>query len=201
MSTVTFHWRHDWITPRLLTAVGAVVLEWAMIDQQITDMCGRFWFNKYPGQRIPRAFDKRSTELLARAKELYAQEPDECRIFAWYIQRLKTLNGKRDDLCHGTPGRVAKDDGKFYDCLMVPFPSRATKYERMTVDDIERLLNDLKNLSRETGTVSWAFSEALDASSGNKSIWREPGGWTLVTMDNRSPRLPRENPPPATFQA
>lgn len=181
-------------------AVGRVILQWAWIDHDITRMCEFAWWNDFPDQKIPRAFNARVKGLKQVAKRIYKDEPDEYRVFCWFIQRLRNANDRRDDLAHGRPGIASIDGGEEFECLMVPFPSRETKYEPMRVDQIERLHRDLSTITIELRTVSWAFSQALQASSGNISTWQEPDGWTRLTMANRSPKLPREHPPPPTFQ-
>jgi hypothetical protein len=133
------------------------------------------------------------------AKSLYANEPEEHRLFRWYLHRLAMLDSKRDDIAHGIPGTITR--GRFvYEGLMVPFPSKPTRIPQMSVEDIEQLGRDLESMDDETDDVSEAVTQALQASSGNTEVWQEPHGWTRLTMDNRGPRLPRTNLPPPTWQ-
>lgn len=199
MTDVNFHWTHDAMTPRLLAAVGQVVVYWAMIDARITEMCGIFWHKEHPGQGIPRAFNAWTKQLKAYAAKLYADEPGEFRIFAWYIERLRAHNKKRNDLAHGTPGRVTRD-GKQFDGLMVPFPSRGTKFVSMTVNDIEQLGQELIQFNGETCFVSGALVMAHNVASPDIQVWQGPDASILVTKEHRSPKLPRWHPPPPTFQ-
>ena len=196
---IGFHWHSDWMTPRLLSAIGSAVIYWAMIDHRIIEVCEFAWRTSHPGERVPRSFDIRIAGLKEIAASIYKNEPDEYRIFSWYVQRLRTLNGRRDDLAHGLPGKVTKK-GRTYDGIKIPFPSRDTKYSELTVEDIEELAEDLKAMEGETYQVSMALLQALQASSGNISIWQDPDGWAPLTKDNRSPKLPRENLPPPTFR-
>ena len=199
MTGTTFHWQRKDITPRLLMAVGAVTLQWAMIDAEITKMVQLFWFRQNPNRPPPRSFDRRIKNLLVFAATLYTDEPDEHLVFKWYAQRLKTANGLRDDITHGIPGKITKSSHT-YDGLMVPKPSGSTKYVPMKVGDIESLAHELTELHRETIEVSGALWAAQAASSPDIKVWQDRGAWTRLTKDNRSPMLPRWNPPPPTFQ-
>jgi hypothetical protein len=96
------------MTPRLLSAIGSAVIYWAMIDHRIIEVCEFAWRTSHPGERVPRSFDIRIAGLKEIAASIYKNEPDEYRIFSWYVQRLRTLNGRRDDLAHGLPGKVTK---------------------------------------------------------------------------------------------
>lgn len=109
-------------------------------------------------ERVPRSFDIRIAGLKEIAASIYKNEPDEYRIFSWYVQRLRTLNGRRDDLAHGLPGKVTKK-GRTYDGIKIPFPSRDTKYSELTVEDIEELAEDLKAMEGELIKFRWRFSK------------------------------------------
>ena len=198
---VGFHWHHEWVTPRLRMAVGDVSLEWAGLDIEITRMCEGCWSRAYPDERgVPRPFDKRQKGLRAFGQFLYASEPDENLIWAWFLERVKNANFKRDDIAHGIPGKVTNEKGEQYDGLMVPYPSRAPKFIKMSLSDIEALVESLKELRREMTQVSFAFHQALAASSPNTRTWLDPNMSIPLTMDNRSPKLPRWQPPPPTFR-
>jgi hypothetical protein len=201
MREISFHWKAEWITPRLVTSIGRLVLEWSGIDHEVTRMCQGFWLRKYGDQGIPRSFDRRSVELKGYAAELYANEPDEYRVFSWYLQRLRTINGKRDDIVHGMPGKVTKG-GREFEGLMVPFPSRPTKFIPMAIQDIEQVLEELRSLHIETGQVAYAIYIAAQVAS-LREIPNPPtlGGLLPSTTGPRSPMLPRWHPPPPTFQA
>ena len=198
-----FRWTIESITPRLLQTVGYIILEWSMIDHEVTRMCELFWFNAHPGEKLSRRFDRRVTILKDFVKELYTKEypnePDEYRIFAWYLQRLKTSNGKRDALAHGLPGTITEGRRKF-EGLMVPEPSRNARFVQMSLTDIDKLAEEMRNLHIETIQVSTAISKAQAAASPNKSAGLIDGVWTQLTKENRSPKLPRGNLPPPTFQ-
>lgn len=197
---VTFHWHYEMNSPRLLMAVGSVILEWSWIDHDITKICEFVWHFKYPKQSVPRAFNARIKGLKEVYKTIYASEPDEYRQLCWFIQRLRDINNRRDDLAHGRPGRAQINDGDWFECLMVPFPSRDTKYTPMNVEGIEKLHSDLKLITNEVRDVSDALTVALQASSGNISTWQDPHGLMPLTMANRSPMIPRLNAPPPTFR-
>jgi hypothetical protein len=200
MSEIKFEWKREWLTPLLLQAVGGVILNWSRVDHEIIKLCEHVWRVEFPTTRVPRPFNARTTTLLTFARKLYLNEPEEFRIFAWYIQRLRTLNDSRDDVAHGTPGIVTKH-GKSSECLMVPFPSRATEFRPITIRQIENLSLKLDALASETSWVSGAVSRAIMASSSG--IYREliDGEWRRLTMYNRTPRLPRDSLPPPSFRA
>jgi len=202
MADFQFHADFNTITPRLEAAVGRVILEWAVIDDCITQLCHTFWCEAHPNDAVPRPFDKRSKAAKSFAKIMYLdrlKEPDEWVTFAWYIQRLRNLNDKRDDIAHGHPGRITVA-GKSFDGLMIPRPWRKTRFEKQSLSDIEQLGEDLRRIRAETLEVSYAFYQAHAASSPNKQAWQDQNGWKQVTKENRSPKLPRWNVPPPTFQ-
>jgi hypothetical protein len=203
MTNIHFQARYEWMTPRLQAAVGRVIIEWAGIDASVTEICDRFWPDVHPREGIPRPFVRRSKELKDYGRSLYLdklQEPDEWRTFAWYVQRLRTLNDQRDDIAHGQPGLITKN-GKQFEGLMVPYPSRETKFVEQTVLDIEELAETLQAIRNETGQVRHAFWLAHEAASPDRQVWQARNGWTQLTKENRSPMLPRWHHPPATFQA
>ena len=180
-------------------AVGSITLDWAMIDHDVTNMVQYFWHEKNPGETIPRPFDKRIRHLRGFADTVYADEPDEWIVFRWYLQRLKTANGKRDAIAHGMPGIITKGK-RNYRGLMVPYPSKPTEYVPMTIKDLLGLVDTLSHLHAETATVSSALWAAQAASSPNKHFSQVRGKWTRLTKENRSPMLPRDHLPPSTFR-
>ena len=187
------------MTPELLQTVGEIIVYWAMIDDQITRILGPFWFDHHPEERMPRSFDRRINRLVDILTPMYVYEPDEYRIFKWYVHRLKTANGQRDDISHGIPGSFTRK-GRTLTGLMVPFPSRKTKYVPQSLKNIKALSKTLQALQSETVYVSLALGAVRDASLPDIRVWRDPGGWTQITMENRDPMLPRDIPPPPTFQ-
>jgi hypothetical protein len=203
MTNVQFQAHYEWMTPRLQAAVGCVIIEWAGIDAGLTHICENFWVDVHPNDTIPRPFDKRSKAIKDYGRTLYLdklQEEDEWRFFSWYIERLRNLNNRRDDIAHGQPGLIIKD-GKQFEGLMVPRPSKETRFVEQTVLDIEDLAQQLTTMRGETTQVAYAFWSAHIAASPHRQAWRNQSGWTLITKENRNPRLPRWNVPPPTFQA
>ncbi len=197
--TTEFHWMRKSITAELLQAVGGVTLWWAMVDAAVTDMVRIFWHNKHPDQPIPKPFDRRIRNLRDFAAELLAAEPEELRLFRWFLQRVKAANGERDAVAHGTLGTV-KQHGREYSALMVPKPSGTTNYVPMTPDKITKLAETIDALHSEATHVQSALIVALNASSQDKHHSLVDGKWTLLTWGNRNPRMPTDHPPPATFQ-
>lgn len=200
MAKTEFHWQRSDITPDFLMAVGGVTLNWAQVDNEVTRILQPFWFDAHPEKRMPRSFDKRVGNLVKIVEPLYADEPEERRIFKWYIQRLKDANGQRDNIAHGIPGTITKG-GRTFQGLMVPYPSREPTYAPKPLDDVAALAKTIDALWRETLDVTAALYAVRNAASGNIRVWQNPDGWSLVTMDNRSPRLPLTIPPPPTFRA
>lgn len=205
MTTTGFHWSIDVITPRLKQEVGSIVLYWALIEWQFTEICERFWRESNPGrEKLPPRFDRRAAILLDQVKAFYAKEypdePEEFRQFAWFMQRLKTANGKRDALVHGLPG-VASINGRKFPAIETRYPSEDAKYVQMSLDDIGNLDLEIWRLYAETCKVSRALNRALDAASPNKSRQLVGGEYVLLTKQNRDPKLPRETPPPPTFRS
>jgi hypothetical protein len=144
--SITFEMRAENITPQLLINIGLITLNWAMIDNQITDILDHFWLEKHPQEKMPRAFDKRIEHLQECATDLYGKrDPGELRIFKWYAQRLKDANGLRDCIAHGMPGKITKP-GATFEGLMVPKPSHPTKYIPMTPNAIAQLTVRLREL-------------------------------------------------------
>lgn len=200
MAQTTFHWKLSDITPELLMAVGAVTLNWAQADNSITQILQIFWANDRPNERMPRSFDKRVDNLVEFVEPLLASEPDELRVFRWYIQRLRDANGKRDSISHGIPGTITKN-GRTFQGLMVPHPSKRTIHIPLPPDDISDVAKTIGGLWEETIIGVYPALIALwQAASGNIRTRQSPDEWKQVTMDNRSPRLPRSCPPPPTFQ-
>jgi len=148
----------------MLSAVGTITLEWAFIDAEVTYMCQSFWSNQHPGQMMPRSFDKRSEYLKLYAVTLWRDEPSKQKGFDKYMQRVKTANGKRDDVCHGVPGQITRR-GRRYFGLRIVHPSQATRYPDMTVDQLERLAEELGHLAAETINVRVEFDKARHGSS------------------------------------
>ena len=199
IASVSFHWRRDAISQRLLLAVGSIMLDWSMIDHEITKMVEMFSRAEGSDERIPRDFKKRSPLLRGFTDKLYADEQDEWLIFRWYLQRVRQASRKRADIAHGMPGTITKGR-RTYEGLMVPFPSKTPDYVPMTMPQIVGLANELRSLLDETILVSSAVGIAHIAASPQKSFSQVDGVWTQLTRDNRSPRLPRDHPPPLTFR-
>ena len=199
MTSTQFHWQHDDITPPLATAVGHVILQWAMIDPEVTKMLALFWARHHPSEHPPKPFNRRVAQLMRFAADLYADEPDEHLLFKWYIQRLRMASGKRDDIAHGIPGKITKGKRTFVG-LMVPKPVGKTRFVPMMLKDITKLASELESFHLETIQVSTALWTAQAASSPDTRVWQDRGEWTLLTKDNRSPKLPRSNPLPPTFR-
>ncbi len=198
----TFHWKHDQISDRLLVAVGAVVLEWAKIDNRIIDITRRFWMHYRLDEIIPRSFDARRKRLKQFGKTLYENEPEEYLYFSWFLTRLSDANGFRDDICHGIPGTVTKR-GRNFECLQISHPSKETRHTPVSIGKIERFRKKLSDLDVEASDVSWAVSQALTASLRNTSVWQDDDnhrGWILITPENRSPMLPKSVLPPPSFR-
>lgn len=198
--TVQFEWQYEYLTPQLINYVGFIVIKWAWLDHEITRMCETFWFNTHPDDRLPQSFSNRADILQQFAADLYlTREPEEYRVFAWYLQRVRTVNGKRDDLAHGQHGKITKR-GRTYEGLAVPSPGGNVKYIPMSIRAIENLVREIDDLLRESSAVSWALYRARAAAAPNEKH-RElvDGVWTLLTWDNRSPKLPRWRLPPSTW--
>lgn len=197
MSVINFHWKRSDITPDLLMAVGAVMLNWSMVDDQISNALIPFWVDAKPNERIPRSFDRRINGLVDLISPFYSGEPDEYRIFMWFIQRIKDANGRRDNIAHGIPGTITKK-GRTYKGLMIPEHSREATYSPMPFNKITELAETIDELITECGSVTSALW-AVRSASRSERIWRESDGWKTVTMDNRSPKLPCLRTPPQTF--
>jgi len=199
-AVVSFHWKRESITPRLQQAVGAVVLEWTLVDEIITDILGSFWLHHRREDKIPRPFDIRRKLLRDFGGDLYRSEPDELRIFAWYLDRLSRINSDRDDICHGIPGIVTLRK-KSYACLAIRHPSKETRYKPISIGAIERFAASLMRFHSETGQVGQAIGVALQASSRSVRVWKTGDDQPhLLTPENRHPRLPRQVPPPPSFR-
>ncbi|MFZ5717384.1 MAG: hypothetical protein ACOY3N_31530 [Bradyrhizobium sp.] len=183
-------------------AVGNVTIQWAVIDHLVTQMLWHLWFYEHSqAERPPRSFDRRIAELKRLTKILYQNEPDEFRTYSWFDQRIRSANGRRDDITHGIPGVMSKN-GKEYEVLHIQFPSQIMpKYSHSSVESVEQLAEELKALYLEAVNVFYAISTALVASSQNTVTGPAPYGLKPAIPGNRSPRLPRENLPPPTFQA
>ena len=202
MTNIKFEARYEWMTPRLQTAVGRVIIEWAGVDHELTTLCENFWVDVHPNDKISRSFETRSRSAKDYGKILYLeklQEPEEWRFFAWYIERLRDLNNQRDDIAHGQPGLITRNEKQF-EGLMVPRPSKETRFVESTVSDIEILADKLGQLRGEASQVAHAFWAAHVAASPHRQAWRAQNGWQQITKDNRSPMLPRWNVPPLTFR-
>lgn len=193
------------MTPDLLMAVGAVVLEWAMIDDAVTKTLELFWFHHRPEERIPRSFDRRVGHLLEFGDALYANEysneVEERRLFRWFIQRLRTANGRRDDIAHGIPGTITIGKKRPAKGLRIPFPSRLHRYVFVKLEHVKALAIELQQLHVECTNVSSALWAAFTASLPNRRSWSDRNGvWTLLTKENRQYRMPSSIPVPATFE-
>jgi hypothetical protein len=199
---ILFHWHYENITPRLVIAVGTIILEWAMIDAEVTSMLRLFWTRKRDNERPPKSFDRRVKNLIEFADDLYGNvlaEPDEQRVFRWYIQRLRCASGRRDDIAHGMPGTITQH-GRTYEGLQVPHPVGSTRFVPFSTDDIIRFVGDVMALHHETREVSHALYLALMAASPGTLRVQTPDGFLPVTKENRGLKLPRWQPPPPTFR-
>ena len=175
---VKFHWERSAITQRLISAVGVITLEWAMIDPEVTNMVQTFWLTDRPSEKIPRSFDKRSDILKDYTDTLYASDKDEWLVFRWFLQRLKMANGNRDAIAHGLPGTITQH-GRTYKGLMVPFPSKETGFVPMSTDAIVELADTLIALNAEARQVSRALWNAhwrAQAASLRDIVSQQPDG-------------------------
>ena len=83
---------------------------------------------------------------------------------------------------------------------MVPYPAKFSNYVPMTIIELLGLAYTISFLHAETIAVSSALWAAQAAASPNKHFSQVDGKWMQLTMENRSPRLPRTHTPPATFR-
>lgn len=201
MSQIAFHYNPAWITDRMRIAIGNVSIQWALVDNTITQVLWSLWFYEHAQtERPPRSFDRRIAELKRLAKILYQNDPDELRQYSWFDQRIRTANGKRDNVAHGIPGRMTKD-GKEREALEIQFPSQIIpRYAHSTIEDVEELAVELGSLYMEAAMVHAAIGAALVASSQNILNGPAPYGLKPVAPGVRNPMLPRDNIPPPTFQ-
>lgn len=198
--TVRFEWRQEYVTPELLCNVGAIVIKWAWLDHEVTAMCDLFWVEAHPEQKLPQSFGARANILQQFGEHLYlAREPEEYRLLAWFLQRSKTVWGKRDDLAHGRFGMITRR-GRTCEGFQIPVPGGNTKYIPMSREKIAALSLEIDNLLRESHQVSHALYLARVASSSQQTQRTLIDGvWMQLTWENRSPKLPRENLPPPTW--
>lgn len=199
MSQITFHWEAKDQTPELLAAIGLVIVTWTRIDNEITRILEPFWSVQKPEERMPRPFDQRITILREIVTPFYNAEPDELRAFLWYLERLKSANGNRDNISHGIAGKITKGR-KTFPGLMVAFPSKATKHISYSLEQIQKLGARLEELEGETVHVSAALRAVYETSLPDRRVWRASGGWSRPTMETRTDRLPRYHAPPPAFQ-
>lgn len=198
-----FHWKREWVTPELLQAVGTIVLEWAMIDNEVTDMCKTFWSLERRGEVLPRAFDKRIDLLNERGLKLFADFPEELHVWKWFVQRIKTLNGRRDAVAHGVPGRITlrdkqQKDIRTFDGVLVEHPSKDTKLIPLSIGQIAQLADDIVRLHDEIGNVRYAFSNAVSVSTPNMEVRTNINDvMVLLTHENR-PKLHQQERIPAS---
>lgn len=199
-SAMRFQWRAEWITPRLVSAVGRAVLEWTMIDEELTRTCVTFWNEEHPGRSIPWPFEPRVEKLESYVRKLLATEPTELRQFGWLIQRLRKANSRRNDIVHGRPGVIGENRDEGFEGIYVPHPS-APRYVPLTVAELETYCEELRMLGIETRETARGIWAADTASSSTKGSWSDVGGvWTKLTWENR-PRIPQWdwNRPPEEF--
>lgn len=196
----SYIWKAENMTPRLLTAIGAIVIQWSMIDHEITHMCENWWGKAFPGESVPRPFGRRLDGLRVLAEKVYFRDPAEHRIFRWYLHRLSEFSSKRDDISHGLPVKALHPYKKYeYDALKIPFPSKPTKFKKMDVEKMENLRNALIAFYSETIQVSLAFSQAQQASLRHILVAPKRRGLQLQSRA-RNPKLPQLHPPPSTWQ-
>ena len=102
----------------------------------------------------------------------------------------------RDAIAHGQPGEISTGK-KTYVGLMVPKPSRKTKYVPLPVGHIKKLANQVDSLQNEARWVNSALGQTKSAYDPNVVQHNMIDGvWTRLTTANRSPMLPRWVPPP-----
>jgi hypothetical protein len=197
---IEFHWTTEYVTPLVVTSVGSIIIQWAWLDHEITSMCQLFWRTSHPDEALPQSFSNRADILQQFAADLYlSREPEEYRIFAWFLQRVRSANGQRDDLAHGQYGMITKG-GRKYEGLMVPIPSGSYKYPQMSMKKMQTLAEEIPELLREASQVSYALYKARAAASSQETHREQVDGvWTRLTWDNRNPKLPRWRPPPPTW--
>ena len=164
MTELNFHWKAEWITPRLTMAVGSVILKWAMVDADFTSMARSFWFKDHPEERMPQSFTRRSKNFIQSVGKLYHLEPEEFRQFCWFVHRMRIAASKRDDLAHSKPGLV-KRNGREYEGLWIEHPSAATRTIEMSVIDIEMLAEEISSLHVESGQVGMALHVAAQVAA------------------------------------
>ena len=68
-----FTWRRDAINDELKIAVGSIILDWALIDDEITTMLSLFWTTANPNTEMPISLDRRIDELLTFGREFMSQ--------------------------------------------------------------------------------------------------------------------------------
>lgn len=198
MSSTSFHWFAENITPNFKRAVGSIVLSWAMIDADLSRTALLFWQHDHPNERKPARFARRVRFLLDFAAALYVDEPDEHLLFKWYVQRLRTVGGHRDNIAHGIPGTITRGK-RSYQGLWVPSTFGPDNYVPMKISELGKFALELEQMHFETIGVTAALWAAQVASSPNKQFRQVDGVWTQITRENRSPRLPRFVPLPPTF--
>lgn len=194
-----FHWKLSDIDDQFIHTVGRIVIAWMPLDEAITEMCRAFVNTALPEKLMPKSFDGRVKFLGHYAKIMYANEPDEWRIFAWFLQRLKSSNGHRDAVVHGRFGMITKN-GRSYEGLLVPNPTSPTATIPMTKANLLSLASELEALAREGLDVRFALTMAQSAYGSAIHHSMESGVWTRLTVENRKPRMPRSNVPPAGFK-
>lgn len=190
------------MTPDLLKAVGAIVIQWSLIDHEITRICENWWYRAFPNERVPRSFDRRLDGLKVIGSRLFMLDAAEHRIFRWYLHRLAQADSKRDDISHGIPVKATHPYKKIeYDALRIPFPSRPTRFQKMSVDGLYKFYWELDAMFSETVQVGLVISHLQQASFSHRSIWHMQRGLQPVRgMSVRSPKLPRLKPPPPTWR-
>jgi hypothetical protein len=197
----TFRADYNKITPMLEAAVGRVILEWTTIDHLVTGKCELFWQDMHPGDRIPRPFDKRAKAFKDYGRHLFIDRlnsPDEWLTLAWFIERLRNLSYRRDDIAHGFAGEITQN-GKTYEGLMVPRPSHETRLVPLSTEDVVRFGYELRAFRVEFIELSHPFYLAHVAAWPDRRGTLGPDGLP-VTKENRSLRLPRRGVPPPSFR-
>jgi hypothetical protein len=198
MSQTTFQWQASEQTPELLGAIGLIITTWARIDWRVTQTLEPFWLGAKPNDQMPRSFDQRITNLEELATPVFKSAPSDLRTFLWFLQRLKTANGQRDSVTHGIVGQITKNNRTYYG-IMIPHPSKKTKYPWFSLEQIHKLGARLSDLEMEIGAVSGVLSDARNASTPGFRAWRIGDGWLKPGAENYTPNLPQDHRPPATF--
>lgn len=132
---------HDWsstdMTPQLMTAVGHVVLRWSLLENKLIWTAS---FIAWPrGKTVPSKVGEILRMLKNEADNLYPKHPDMPVKLSSFCDRLLELQGARNDICHGVPGRI-KISGRAFTGLMIPAQGRKeARYREISVEQIDEV--------------------------------------------------------------